>query len=596
MIVTKNLISPRNGEPLIAATQDFLTGAYLLTQKDVFLTKDEFCRLVAYLSDASIQIDMIPPAIVKPRMLWTGKQVVSMLVRPNKNFNTLVNLESEEKFYTKRDKHFCEQDGFVAFRRGELLCGNLGKKTLGADSKSGLFYVLIHDYGYLEATLCMSRLAKLCARYLGERGFSIGINDVTPSTEMLNLKRSILSDGQHKTEHQIDAYKTGRIRLKPGCDALQSLESDVNGILGQIREKIGNEALVALNIRNAPLCMAQCGSKGSTINISQMIACLGQQSVGGSRIQNGFVNRTLPHFPILSLSPAAKGFVGNSFYSGLTATEFFFHTMGGREGLVDTAVKTAETGYMARRLMKALEDLSMQYDNTVRNSEKMVIQFSYGDDGLDPALMEKGDRPVDYSRLTINVCSTLQDESEDTLHSSEVKSLVTDMLQSQKFQDLLPQGQKYLDETREFFYNIARDLKVIETLEISTNITLDDRTETNRSLDNSYLKSLNTLRTKLTNLSKTEREIWSQKSQLTGSPEYAELHRILRNNVLRLTRTQFLTILESSYNKYTRSMIVPGESVGAVGAQSLAEPSTQMTLKTFHFAGVASMNVTLGKS
>jgi DNA-directed RNA polymerase III subunit RPC1 len=104
----------------------------------------------------------------------------------------------------------------------------------------------------------------------------------------------------------------------------------VNGILGKIRENCGKEALSALNRRNAPLTMAQCGSKGSALNISQMIACLGQQSVGGARIQDGFVNRTLPHFPPHSLSPAAKGFVANSFFSGLTATEFFFHTMGGR--------------------------------------------------------------------------------------------------------------------------------------------------------------------------------------------------------------------------------------------------------------------------
>jgi len=109
------------------------------------------------------------------------------------------------------------------------------------------------------------------------------------------------------------------------------------------------------------------------------MACLGQQSVGGSRIQDGFVDRTLPHFPPGALEPSAKGFVSNSFYSGLTATEFFFHTMGGREGLVDTAVKTAETGYMARRLMKALEDLSLQYDTTVRNSEATVV--------CDPALL-----------------------------------------------------------------------------------------------------------------------------------------------------------------------------------------------------------------
>jgi DNA-directed RNA polymerase III subunit RPC1 len=153
-----------------------------------------------------------------------------------------------------------------------------------------------------------------------------------------------------------------------------------------------------LPFSNSPRIMADCGSKGSSINISQMIACVGQQAVSGQRIQNGFVNRTLPHFAPGALAPAAKGFVANSFYSGLTATEFFFHTMGGREGLVDTAVKTAETGYMGRRLVKALEDLSVQYDNTVRNSEKTVIQFTYGDDGLNPHMMEGDDRPVDFNK------------------------------------------------------------------------------------------------------------------------------------------------------------------------------------------------------
>lgn len=142
------------------------------------------------------------------------------------------------------------------------------------------------------------------------------------------------------------------MELRPGCNLLQSLEEILNGILGKLRESAGQEAMKALPWSNAPRIMAECGSKGSPLNISQMIACVGQQAVGGSRIQDGFVNRTLPHFQYQSLTPEAKGFVANSFYTGLTATEFFFHTMGGREGLVDTAVKTAETGYMARRLMK----------------------------------------------------------------------------------------------------------------------------------------------------------------------------------------------------------------------------------------------------
>lgn len=345
MNIQNNLITPRNGEPLVAATQDFLTGAHLLTMKDVFFTRDQFAQIIAHLSDAAEHIDMPPPTIWKPLRLWTGKQVFSVLVRPNSTVKTLVNVESKEKFYTSNE-HFCPMDGFAAFRKGELICGNLGKKTLGGDSKTGLFYVLIRDYGAKEATRCMSRLAKLCARFLGNRGFSIGISDVTPSPKMQLVKEEIMAEGRRLSAEQIRLYESDKIQLKPGCDALQSLESELNGILGRIRENCGKEATKVLSHTNAPQTMAQCGSKGSQLNISQMIAALGQQSVGGQRIQDGFVNRTLPHFPTGALFPAAKGFVANSFFSGLTATEFFFHTMGGREGLVDTAVKTAETGYM----------------------------------------------------------------------------------------------------------------------------------------------------------------------------------------------------------------------------------------------------------
>ena len=169
--------------------------------------------------------------------------------------------------------------------------------------------------------------------------------------------------------------------------------------LSAIRDKAGKASLTALHKSNAPLTMALCGSKGSFINISQMIACVGQQAINGKRVPNGFEDRALPHFERHSKIPGAKGFVENSFYSGLTPTEFFFHTMGGREGLVDTAVKTAETGYMQRRLVKSLEDLVQHYDGTVRNSNNEVIQFKYGSDGLDPMMMEGKDKPVDFHRV-----------------------------------------------------------------------------------------------------------------------------------------------------------------------------------------------------
>ena len=143
---------------------------------------------------------------------------------------------------------------------------------------------------------------------------------------------------------------------------------------------------------------------GSVINVSQMVACVGQQIIAGHRVPDGFQDRSLPHFPKKSREPPSKGFVRNSFYTGLLPTEFLFHAISGREGLVDTAVKTAETGYMQRRLMKALEDLVTHYDSSVRNAVGGIVQFRYGDDGLDPACLEGDAQPVEFLRSWSHAC------------------------------------------------------------------------------------------------------------------------------------------------------------------------------------------------
>ena len=355
MGVHHNLATPRNGEPLVAASQDFLSASYLLTQRDQFFTKEMFCSFAAYFGLAEEHVDVPTPAIIKPVALWTGKQVFTCIVRPNRQTTTFVNFEMKEKNYdsTKKMKHFCPNDGWVAFRNSELISGNIAKKTIGDGSKTGLLYVLLRDFGSEHAANFLDRFSRLCSRFFGmHKGFSIGISDVSPSAELKKMKYDILNTGYKKAEDAIKKYEEGTLELRPGCNLLQSLEEILNGILGKLRESAGQEAMRELPWSNTPRIMAECGAKGSPLNISQMMACVGQQAVGGMRIQDGFVNRTLPHFEYHSLTPDAKGFVANSFFSGLTATEFFFHTMGGREGLVDTAVKTAETGYMARRLMK----------------------------------------------------------------------------------------------------------------------------------------------------------------------------------------------------------------------------------------------------
>ncbi|XP_064601918.1 DNA-directed RNA polymerase III subunit RPC1-like [Liolophura sinensis] len=541
-----NIITPRNGEPLIAAIQDFITGAYLLTLKDKFFDRSKTCQLLSAIlaqKDQNVRIDLPPPAIVKPCKLWTGKQIFSVMLRPNKDCPVLANLRTKGKNYSQGEE-LCVNDSFVVIRNSELLCGAMDKATLGSGSKNNIFYVILRDYGEEAAAAALSRLARLCPAFLSNHGFSIGIGDVTPGIGLIKAKNNLLDDGYRKCDKFIQDLEDGKLQAQPGCTEEETLESLILKELSVIRDHAGKACLRELHKSNSPLIMAICGSKGSFINISQMIACVGQQAISGKRVANGFEDRGLPHFERHAKDPSARGFVQNSFYTGLTPTEFFFHTMAGREGLVDTAVKTAETGYMQRRLVKSLEDLCSQYDLTVRTSTGDIVQFIYGADGLDPAAMEGKDRPVDCKRVLDGIrANTMCDVREEpSLSGSDLVSLVDRELQGDRFQ-----------ECRQDFITELKDFAV------------------------SYGGSIDKAWARFDLLDKNLSQM---------APVFKELERV--------TPSQVERFLQCCLDKYMRAKIEPGSAVGAICAQSIGEPGTQMTLKTFHFAGVASMNITQG--
>ena len=372
---------------------------------------------------------------------------------------------------------------------------------------------------------------------------------------MLDLKARLLADGFAEAEAKIAAYERGELVLRPGCDARQSLEAELTGLLGRVREKAGQTLMTDLPRSNAPRVMAECGSKGSALNVSQMIACLGQQAVDGKRIQNGFVQRTLPHFEVGALDPAARGFVANSFYSGLTATEFFFHTMGGREGLVDTAVKTAQTGYMARRLMKALEDLGVAYDGTVRNSESNVVQFRYGDDGLDPCRMETDAHdPVAFDRLAHRVRhAETRPEDAASLNSNELRA-AADALDRFDDPDLGAAALKISDDQLlEPPYNKFRRDAVAHATSLAASLEAREKAafEIIRAGGGGF----------------------KAKGQAAAQAEAESLATLHEGGV---SADDLRDFAAKAGRKYLRAVAEPGEAVGAVGAQrdSRAERAT----------------------
>ena len=401
MGVKHNLATPKNGEPIISAIQDFITAAYLLSSKDVFYDRKTFTNICMYMVGANMQIDLPPPTVLKPVMLWTGKQIFNVMMRPNKDSEVRVNLDGACKQYkaipgVPRD--LSESDGWLCIRNSEIMCGVMDKSTIGSGKKDSVFYVIMRDFGADAAVQAMNRLARLSARWLTNQGFSIGLGDVYPGDKLGNLKQKLVERAYAECDMVIETFKKGKLEKAAGCDEEQTMENTISGILSGVRQKAGNHCFAELSRWNSPMIMATSGSKGSNLNVSQMVAVVGQQIIGGSRVADGFQDRSLPHFPKNARQPPSKGFVRNSFFSGLTPSEFYFHAISGREGLVDTAVKTAETGYMSRRLMKSLEDLSTNYDDTVRNSSQNIVQFQFGDDKLDPVDMEGKAKPVHFER------------------------------------------------------------------------------------------------------------------------------------------------------------------------------------------------------
>ncbi|KAF7776405.1 hypothetical protein Agabi119p4_4798 [Agaricus bisporus var. burnettii] len=570
MSVKHNLVTPRNGDPVIAAIQDFITASYLLSRKDTFFDRRQFTQICCYFGDANMQIDIPPPTIWKPARLWTGKQVFNVLMRPNKISEVLVNVECKcNKWEEAKPENYPSRmipandlspnDGWLVVVNSEIMCGVMDKATVGSGKKKSIFGVILRDYGPHEAAAAMNRLAKLCARYLANYGFSLGINDVIPGPQLKARKESLVEKAYADCQDLIALAKKGKLENKPGCNQEQTLEALISSVLSKVREAVGQICMKELSRHNAPLIMATCGSKGSVINVSQMVACVGQQIIAGHRVPNGFQDRSLPHFPKKSKEPPSKGFVRNSFYSGLVATEFLFHAISGREGLVDTAVKTAETGYMQRRLMKALEDLTTQYDLSVRNSTGGVVQFRYGDDGLDPACLEGDAQPIDLERTWRHV-SASAGRAGRSLLPFEVLELTDQTLATPRFVNEFTQT--YLDILRDFIHNnVARNIAehrqsrgMFEALERDTE--------------------------------------WDADTDLSMGATDSDLSIV--DNKAKVTEEQLRKFLHVCWAKYAKARIEPGSTVGAVGAQSIGEPGTQMTLKTFHFAGVASMNVTLG--
>ncbi len=499
MQVQDQILSPRFGGPIIGAIRDFITAAYLFTRKANYLTKEEVNRL---LIAAQYEGPLPEPKIKEPQPLWTGKQIFSVFLPKDMNYVLKANICQG---CAKCQEEKCPYDAYVVVKNGELISGVIDRRSIGAEQSESLLHRIIKEYGSKAAREFLNKITRLLKLFLTMRGFTYSYDELVLSPKAENKIKKIMEKVQKKVEELIESYRRGTLPRLPGQTLEESFEIYVMNELAKARDEAGRIADEDFTLENSGIVMTRSGARGSSLNIGQMSACVGQQSVRGKRILRGYLGRALPHFKSGDPSPKARGFVNSSYQKGLDAIEFFFHAMGGREGLVDTAVRTQQSGYMQRRLINALEHIRLEYDGTVRNSAGDIIQFRYGEDGVDPAKSDHG-KAVNVTRL-------------------------------------------------------------IEQIKIAT------RKGTPASKE--YIKEqLKRIKGQLTPLILSKLKHGLAKAKLTEKGV---------DKVIRLT-----------IERYKQALMEPGEAVGIVAAQSIGEPGTQMTLRTFHYAGVREQNVTLG--
>lgn len=567
-------LTPTSGKPLRGLIQDHISAGVWLTNKDTYFTREQYQQLI-YGSvrpedghTTSSKIITIPPAIIKPRPMWTGKQVITtVLLNITPTDRPGLNLVSKNKIKNEYwGKGSLENE--VVFRNGHLLSGILDKSQYGA-TDYGFVHSVYEVYGPDAAGRLLSVLGRLFTKYVMSIALTCGMDDLRLTDEGNKWRRTTLAENTDvglKAAVEVTNLPAGTKKDDP--ELLKRLEeilrddnklavldaitqSKVNAVTSSVVGQCIPEGTEKRFPQNNMQSMALSGAKGSNVNVSQIMCMLGQQALEGRRVPVMVSGKTLPAFKPFETEAIAGGYISGRFFSGIRLQEYYFHCMAGREGLIDTAVKTASSGYLQRCLIKQLEGVHTAYDNTVRDSDGTMVQFMYGGDAID---VTKESHLTQFDFCVNNFESLVRKyrpaNGAELLDTDEAPAYVKRLAKGKETEPVLSQYNpgKYLGSISDIFH---------------------DKLE-------AYVKSNK-------DMLKKEKESKKEKKAREGMrfsfPESS------------ISPSKFRSLM---HLKYMQSIVNPGESVGIIASQSIGEPSTQMTLNTFHFAGHGAANVTLG--
>jgi len=572
------VLSPVGPSPLIGIYQDSLLGSFRFTRPNVKLTPREAMNLLMAFPRVNIK-------------------------KLQENIDKLTSYDILSQIMPEISLKYTKEENVMEIRNGKYVSGQLEKSMLGASSK-GILHRIYNDFGPFVAIDFIDDLQNIITEYMKTSSFSVGISDLVANKITQERIIQIITDKKSEVQAELDKLHLGIFENDTSNSNMVQFETTVNNILNKATELSGKEGRKSLNKNNRFLMIVESGSKGSLVNISQMISCLGQTNVDGKRISYGFTDRTLPHFKKFDDSPGARGFIENSYITGLTAPELYFHAMGGRIGLIDTAVKTSSTGYIQRRLIKGLEDLKVEYDMTVRNNRGKIVQFAYGDDCIDSTKVETQSVPLvsmspEDIYLHYDIAGVSPDSTDDKL-AVYTKGTANRLKKQRK--DTIDKIAQYVNQMLEirdkivsnvFHFKNDSAVKIpVSFQHIIANVQGQMGINSHSTTDVTPLEAFNMIESTFKKL-----------QQLTFAPptklfETLYYFYLTPRDLLvykRLHRKAIELVLDTVVLKYKQALVHPGEMVGVIAGQSIGEPTTQLTLNTFHLAGVAAKsNVTRG--
>ena len=552
--VANQVMSPRLSKPLISIVQDTLVGVNRLTRPTEFFSKREFMNLLVHSKRWDGRIP--PPAKSKPTPMWSGQQVVSALL-PS------VFIKMGNKVWDSAKGE--EDQNFVVIRNGLIDHGILD----GDIFEKALINILYNDFSPEMTVDFIDSLQSVVAVYLQNSGFSVGLSDLIADADTLTTIRTDTEKLKKQIEDIQFQVHMGLFDNPSGRTNQEEFESRVFQTLDKVISAAGKTGLKSLASDNRMVNMIKCGSKGADLNIAQMVALLGQQSSEGRRIGYGFQDRTLPHFKRYDDGAEARGFVQSSFVGGLKPHEMFFHAMTGRDGLIDTAVKTADSGYIQRQLVKTMEDLRVEHDGSVRDSGGILVQTAYGDDGTSATKIEN--QPIGLGKMTDTEIRTrfVVEDAPAERSRAFVEAIMED-------RDILVRnvwGGK-IEKTVQSAVHLPRliasainqmELKGGQGTPVAGGSTGSPTHSTLRVSGTYVLDAIDSIIAR----TNPRNRVWAALLRYNLNP----------NDLVAAGFTQpaFDWLCEQIVVKHMKSWVVPGEMCGVIAAQSLGEPTTQMS-------------------